>query len=56
MISNFLTEIQEWINQVFNITNVQSAPIIITLSVFILGFLFSAVGRLFKNIAERMTI
>jgi hypothetical protein len=48
--------IQEWLNKTFHITNAESAPIMITLIVFIVGGAVTWFSRFISNIAGRNAI
>jgi hypothetical protein len=50
---NWLSLIQEWINKTLKITDAQSAPIIVTLLVFITGWLITYISSLISNILAR---
>jgi hypothetical protein len=54
--ANWLTEIQHWINKALNVNDTQSAPIIITLLVFITGAVVKTVVCYFKNASYRWQI
>jgi predicted DNA-binding protein YlxM (UPF0122 family) len=48
--------IQQWINKVFHISNAESAPIIITLLVFVTGGILKLLSDLIVGIGRRRTI
>jgi hypothetical protein len=51
--SNWLSNIQQWVESAFHINDAQSAPIIITLTVFITGGLVKYVSGQIKRIGTR---
>lgn len=56
LLNSWLTQIQKLINHVFNIQDTNSAPIIITLLVFISGWIITGIISFIKNVLERKAI